>query len=114
MDAADVNPERFATRVLDGLDVEVQIISEHKADQKYPIVSAASILAKVARDSHVSDLAKTYENMGSGYPSDSRTIDFLERYILENGTLPNCARKSWKTSKDIMGRKAQKSIEEWG
>ncbi|WP_415487178.1 ribonuclease HII [Candidatus Hikarchaeum yamanae] len=113
VDAADVNPERFARRVLDGLNVEVQIISEHRADQKYPIVSAASILAKVARDSHVSDLARTYEDIGSGYPSDSRTIDFLERYILENGTLPNCARKSWKTSKDIMGRNAQKSIEEW-
>ena len=114
VDAADVNPERFATRVLDGLNVEVQIISEHRADQKYPVVSAASILAKVTRDAHIAELANTYGNMGSGYPSDSRTREFLQRYILENGTLPNCARKSWKTSKDILDKTAQKSIGEWG
>jgi ribonuclease HII len=51
--------------------------------------------------------------MGSGYPSDSITREFLQKYILENGALPSCARKSWKTSKDMLGKSAQKSIEEW-
>ena len=113
LDAADVNPERFAERVLRGIDVEVEIISEHKADMNYPIVSAASILAKVIRDAHIIDLTETYGNVGSGYPSDAITRQFLEKYINDNGSLPDCARRSWKTSKDLLAKTGQKSIEDW-
>jgi ribonuclease HII len=73
---------------------------EHKADFKYPAVSAASILAKVERESAVSVLKKKYGNLGSGYPSDPTTIRFLK----ENGKkLSNegIFRKSWATWKKM-------------
>jgi len=44
------------------------ILCEHKADFNYPIVSAASILAKVQREEEVEKLKKQYGNFGSGYP----------------------------------------------
>ncbi|NMC89241.1 MAG: ribonuclease HII, partial [Methanomicrobiales archaeon] len=35
--------------------------------------------------------------IGSGYPSDPVTIEFLRRYIRDYGRPPPCARWSWKT-----------------
>ena len=46
VDSADVNEERFAKDILSGLTFKTNIISKHKADDIYPVVSAASILAK--------------------------------------------------------------------
>jgi len=71
VDAADVNPGRFAQNVREKYGTSIDIISEHNADAKYPIVSAASILAKVRRDAAMRDLEKRIgQEIGSGYPSD--------------------------------------------
>ncbi|MEM2577016.1 MAG: ribonuclease HII, partial [Candidatus Bathyarchaeia archaeon] len=43
VDASDVNPTRFAKQILLHLPFQVKIISEHNADKKYHVVSAASI-----------------------------------------------------------------------
>jgi ribonuclease HII len=97
VDASDVNVERFKQDILDALERKVEIVSTHHADRIYPIVSAASIVAKVHRDRELSKLADKYGSIGSGYPADSRTIEFLKRWIKEHKELPPFARKSWKT-----------------
>lgn len=81
---------------------------EPKADSLYPIVSAASICAKVTRDQFVqnwqwteTDLALSKE-FGSGYPSDPNTV----RWMNENEDVffgfPSIMRFSWKTISNRM------------
>ena len=95
VDACDVNAVRFGSHVreLSGL-TDLQMISEHKADDKFLIVGAASIVAKVTRDRLVTELSNEFCDIGSGYPSDPVTIRFLETYRRENGCPRSCARKT--------------------
>jgi ribonuclease HII len=86
------------------MSFKVDIVSEHKADRNYPVVSAASIIAKVERDGEVAKLAEKYGDVGSGYPSDEKTIDFLELCI-ELGDYPECVRRSWRPAKKVRGEK---------
>ncbi len=87
---------------------------EHKADVNYPSVSAASILAKVAREEEVEKIKNQYEkygNIGSGYPSDPLTKTFLKKHgkELENSGI---FRKSWATWKLIFEKsKKQATLE---
>jgi len=98
VDAADANAAAFKERVLQYLGVRVDLISEHKADDTYPVVSAASILAKLIRDEEMVRISREVgENVGSGYPSDPVTINYIEKAIRENGVLPPHTRKSWET-----------------
>ncbi|MEJ5166939.1 MAG: ribonuclease HII [Thermoanaerobaculia bacterium] len=55
-----------------------KIIALNKADEKIPVVSAASIVAKVIRDREIEKLHKIYGDFGSGYPSDEKTIKWLK------------------------------------
>lgn len=110
VDACDVNERRFGENVLRMSGVQAKIISEHKADAKFPVVSAASIIAKVTRDRLVEDLIEEFGNIGSGYPSDSVTIEFLTNYISEHNVPPGCARKSWQTVDDIIAKCSQREL----
>lgn len=101
VDASDVLPDRFGNHIAENLPFKPKIISEHKADAKYPIVSAASILAKVERDRVLSELQKKYGNIGCGYPTDSNTIKFLKCWIKKFGSYPDFVRKSWKPAKRV-------------
>ncbi len=101
VDASDVLADRFRQHIAENLTFEVRIISEHKADAKYPIVSAASIIAKVERDRAISALQEKYGNMGCGYATDSNTIKFLENWIRKFGSYPDFVRKSWKPAKRL-------------
>jgi ribonuclease HII len=101
VDASDVLADRFKQHVAENLTFKVQIISEHKADAKYPIVSAASIIAKVERDRALSALQEKYGNMGCGYATDPNTIKFLEKWIRKFGSYPDFVRKSWKPAKRL-------------
>lgn len=85
-------------------DENYQIRPEFKADENYPIVGAASILAKSHRENHIDQLKDESGDIGSGYPSDPNTQDFLDNYVSEKGTLPPFARKSWNTSQDILDK----------
>ncbi len=103
LDACDVNAERFGINVKRGLDFEVEVISKHKADRDYPIVSAASILAKVHRDALIREISEAIgEDVGSGYPNDPVTIEFLKSYYRKNKCMPPFVRKSWKTTAAII------------
>lgn len=103
LDAADVNEQRFGKAIKKLLNyTPKKIISKHKADDIYPIVSAGSIIAKYKRDTLIEELHKNYGNFGSGYPSDLRTTQFLRNYVKENKKAPIIARKSWDTTKRII------------
>ncbi|HMK45407.1 MAG TPA: ribonuclease HII [Methanocella sp.] len=103
LDACDVNAERFGINVKKLAGFELDIVSAHEADSKYPIVSAASIIAKVHRDALIKEISDQMgENVGSGYPTDPVTITFLKSYFMEHKRLPDCARKSWKTARDVI------------
>ena len=110
LDACDVNAERFGTNVLSASGVSAEVISEHKADARYTVVGAASIVAKVTRDRIIEELKAEFGEIGSGYPSDAKTVAFLTDYITEHGVPPSCARKSWQTVSDILSKSAQKNL----
>jgi len=101
VDASDVLADRFGEHIEENLDFTLKIVSEHKADITYPIVSAASIIAKVERDLAIYHLQQKHGNLGCGYPSDSNTINFLGDWIRKFGSYPDFVRKSWKTSKRV-------------
>ncbi|ERJ05881.1 Ribonuclease HII protein [Halorhabdus tiamatea SARL4B] len=113
LDAGDTNAVRFERRVADRVEADLDLRAEHGADAAYPIVGAASIVAKVERDAHVAALAAEYGDLGSGYPGDSTTRAFLERYIEEHGELPACARESWQTSRDVRNAAGQAALDDF-
>lgn len=103
VDACDVNAERFGFNIRRSLDFDLEIVSCHEADNKYPIVMAASIIAKVHRDLLIADISEALgEDVGSGYPHDPVTIEFLKSYYKKNHKMPDCVRKSWKTTDAII------------
>ena len=99
VDASDVLEERFKQHILECLTFKVEIVSEHKADRTYPIVSAASIIAKVERDKEIAELTSKYGDFGCGYPTDPKTISFLQQCLEKLGEYPDFVRKSWKPAK---------------
>lgn len=110
-DACDTDADRFARRVADACSFELPVEATHGADDEDPLVGAASIIAKVERDAHVSALGEAYGEVGSGYPSDPTTRTFLETYVDTHGELPPCARRSWSTCDDVLAAAEQTSLE---
>jgi ribonuclease HII len=103
VDACDVNAERFGFNIRRSLDFDLEIVSCHEADNKYPIVMAASILAKVHRDALVAEISEAMgEDVGSGYPNDPVTTEFLRSYYKKNHKMPDCVRMSWNTTEAII------------
>ncbi len=101
VDSCDVNPKRFGLYI-SNLAKTGKIISSHHADRKYPVVSAASIIAKVNRDREIEKLRKNH-TLGSGYPSDPKTMKFIKEWVSQNGDVPVFVRKSWKPIKILLG-----------
>lgn len=113
VDAADVDAARFGRSVSRGLPRGTKVVSEHRADDSYPIVGAASIVAKVARDAAVAELARRLERklempLGSGYAHDDRTRLFLRAWHERFGDLPEGTRRSWATVKEMLAPRAAK------
>ena len=129
VDAGDVSESRFAERVADavagadvepaeGTDIAVDVTAEHGADGSYPVVAAASVIAKVERDRIVAELdaayrVRGYDGIGSGYPSDPATREFLREYVDCEGDLPDCARRSWSTCDDLLAASEQSALGEF-
>ena len=89
------------TRKISQLSDNHKIKSYHHADSRFVVVSAASILAKVARDRAIMKLREDH-NLGSGYPSDSVTVKFVTKYYKKNNEMPKFVRKSWKPVQRII------------
>jgi ribonuclease HII len=98
IDSCEAKPEKFRARLLRYLSgLEVELVVEVGADVKYPLVRAASIIAKVTRDRIVGRLRREFGEVGSGYPSDPDTKKFLKSWIEREGRPPPFARMCWKT-----------------
>ncbi|KDE05667.1 hypothetical protein MVLG_04038 [Microbotryum lychnidis-dioicae p1A1 Lamole] len=110
-------------RKLEHLFPAVTFVVTSKADAIYPIVSAASIVAKVTRDHfleawpilssasvqvHDDGVEEARNVFGSGYPSDPKTVAWLEQNVHPVFGYPNVVRFSWQTVKTILDKKAAK------
>jgi ribonuclease HII len=105
VDAADVLEERFKHHIQEHLAVKTVITSKHKADRIFPVVSAASIIAKVNRDNEIAALRSRFGDFGSGYLTDPKTTSFLREWLHDNSDYPDCVRKSWKPAKKVKSEK---------
>ncbi|KAM8842554.1 ribonuclease H2 subunit A isoform 1-T1 [Synchiropus picturatus] len=96
------------SKIFPGLEVTVR----PKADSLFPIVSAASICAKVARDrvvkgwDFVEDLGEVDTDYGSGYPNDPKTKAWLLKYLDPVFGFPQFVRFSWSTAQTLIDSKA--------
>lgn len=105
VDAADILEHRFGNHIRECLKVKTRIVSRHKADRLFPVVSAASVLAKVERDREVNSLRAAYGDFGSGYLTDEKTMMFLRRLLDGADEYPSFVRKSWKPAKRAKNEK---------
>ncbi|MDN5374770.1 MAG: ribonuclease [Methanothermobacter sp.] len=97
IDSVDVKPERLEEEIRSHFG-EIEVTAEHGADTRYYPVAAASIIAKVERDLEIESIQKKNRKLGdigSGYPSDPRTREFLESFTYDE--LPDFVRRSWAT-----------------
>ena len=88
---------------------QLEVSCEHKADANHPSVSAASILAKCAREESITKLKKEYGNFGSGYPSDPTTKAYLIKYGAKHASA-GIFRRSWATWKALFPEKEQQTL----
>lgn len=102
VDPCDVDSDRCARQIQSVILYPIDIKCEPRADAKYPSTGAASILAKVTRDERVKALRELYGDFNSGYPSDSKTQDFIRNYFENNSKCPDFIRGSWSTVKRHM------------
>lgn len=93
--------------------VDCEVVCECKADYKYPIVGAGSILAKHERDTEIKLLEeKLGVIIGAGYPSDERTIKFA-RQALNKSEWREHVRKSWSTYSLLKKEQEQRTLSDY-
>jgi len=103
VDSCDVNPSRYQRTIKSFLKQNnTKLVSLHHADRLSVVVSGASIIAKVIRDSEISKIRIKYGDVGSGYPSDKKTIKFVKEWFRQKNQIPPFARKSWKPAQMIV------------
>ncbi len=97
LDSPDKPPAKYGARVKKYYAGSAALISENKADYNYPVVGAASILAKVERDRLLREIEKkTGLHLGSGYSHDPVTIEILKSEA-NRDTLDPYLRHEWET-----------------
>jgi len=109
------NP-RFERMIRKNLSKDVELVVENYADENYPVVSAASIVAKVERDRAIEELKKKVKfDFGVGYSHDERTIKFLEKVFLEYDKKPDFIRWHWDTVESVAERlwREGKKLKPW-
>ena len=114
VDSADVDEHEFKKSILRQIPWELDLVSKHGADDLFPVVSAASILAKVRRDAEIRKIeVEVGQKVGSGYSHDQETIGFLERWLKEKGSLPPHTRASWDTARRLLSAAGNRKIDEY-
>jgi len=109
VDSCDVNPCRFRDYIESHLllsssssSSKPKLYSFHRADSLNVVVSAASIIAKIVRDKQIQEIRNTHHNIGSGYPSDWKTMLFIRGWVSKYKCAPHFARKSWSPLKKML------------
>ncbi|CCE78751.1 Piso0_000780 [Millerozyma farinosa CBS 7064] len=94
----------------------VEVTVTKKADSLFPVVSTASIVAKVTRDKvlhHYCSIAPLLQSaaFGSGYPSDPNTSRWLNSSVdTVFGWFFGLVRFSWQTAKDALVKNGACSV----
>jgi len=114
IDCPSNNKRMWSNKMLAFLESKenLDIRCEHKADRDYVAVSAASILAKNMREEEVAKIKKEYGDIGSGYPADPVTKEFLKvngKRLANSGIF----RKSWATWKALFPEKNQSALKDF-
>ena len=97
---------QYLLRLLDNKKTE--LVVEHKADVNHVVCGAASILAKVTRESEVAAIKKRIGiDFGSGYLTDPLTKSFLEKHYRD---FPGIFRETWMPYRELDAGKLQRTL----
>ena len=113
IDCPSYNSNKFRDYLWSKIDNKnVELVCENFADKNYPVVSGASVVAKVHRDKKIRELEKKIgEPIGVGYPHHDATIKFLKKLAKENnGKMPRYVRHTWDTVEQIVKPYKQRRI----
>lgn len=103
-------PEKYQEYLKQIFPEITKIVVAKKADSTYPIVSAASICAKVSRDHALKAWIFREDGIdgeyGSGYPNDPATKKWLTDNIDNVFGFPQLVRFSWSTAEVILKKHA--------
>ena len=108
------DPERYQAKLAD-LFPTLQVVVEKKADAKYPIVSAASICAKVPRDTLLNEWPCddpricSDRSWGCGYPGDKETQRWTKQNLHPVFGWPENVRFSWGPSLEVLDKEPKKN-----
>jgi ribonuclease HII len=115
VDSLTSNPKKFMRLIMEnmsGKNPEMNV--ENYADETYPVVSAASIVAKVERDASIQEIKnKVKVDFGVGYSHDERTVNYVEKLIQSRKPLPSFVRQSWITTQLLQEASWQRKLKEF-
>lgn len=113
------DPQKYQDKLKQRFPQIPQITVSKRADSLFPVVSAASIVAKVCRDKALREWrfveGKRFLqelSYGSGYPADPETKRFLVEHRDHVFGFPQLIRFSWTTTKTALEKAAAVSWEE--
>jgi len=113
VDTPQKSTEKFKAILLNLAQNHTEIVAENYCDERYPVCSAASIIAKVERDKEVEKIKKIVGfDFGVGYSHDQRSIEFVKKCLKEKKHL-EFIRHSWITVDNLKSKKEQKSLKEY-
>ncbi len=112
MDCPSPNIKAYTAYILERLvDKKIKLQCAHHADRDFPVVGAASIIAKVLRDERVEQIKKKIGvDFGSGYIADPTTAAFLKKHW---NTYPEIFRHSWAPYAEIVKEFGQGKLDGW-
>jgi len=115
VDSLTHNPKKFMNVIMEHMNGKAPEMNvENYADETYPVVSAASIIAKVERDRAIQEIKdKVKVDFGVGYSHDARTIKFVEGLIKSRKPLPSFVRQSWITTQILQEASLQRKLQEF-
>jgi len=117
IDSIEQNSEKFEKMIREYLkENDSELIVKNYLDESIPVVSAASIIAKVERDKEIEEIKKQVNfDFGVGYPHDEKTIKFIEKVLQSENSPPRYLRLKWETVREIARKliEQDKKVKKW-